>query len=135
MADFNPGKYGTPCWYELTSANIDAVKDFYKELFGWQLEQSALSPVPYDEIHLDGRAFGGMMKIDENWGPDWDKIPAHWMTYISVEDCDATVEAIKANDGTVCVPPFDIPNIGRMSVCSEPSGATFTVIRFVSPEA
>ncbi len=134
MADFNPGKNGSVCWYELTSPNIDAAKGFYKELFGWNLEQSKLSPVAYDEIHIDGCAVGGMMKIDENWGPEWEKIPSHWMTYINVDNCDATVEAIKANGGGVCVPPFDAPNVGRIAVCNEPSGATFSVIQFVSPQ-
>lgn len=134
MAEFNPGKFGSICWYELTTRSVDAAKDFYTDLFGWKLEPSKLATGIYDEIHVDGCAVGGMMKIDENWGPGWENIPSYWMTYISVEDCDATVETIKANHGDIRVPAFDVPNIGRMAVCNDPSGAAFSIIQFVSPE-
>jgi hypothetical protein len=133
MADFEPGCSGSFCWYELTTQNTDAAKPFYAELFGWKLEPSKLSPVPYDEIHIDDRAVGGMLRIDESWGENWDKIPPHWMTYITVDNCDATVEAITANGGGVCVPPFDAPNVGRIAVCNEPSGATFSIVQFAMP--
>lgn len=133
MADFEPGCNGAFCWYELTTQNTDAAKAFYQDLFGWNLSQSKLSPVPYDEIHVGEKAVGGMLKIDQAWGEGWENIPPHWMTYITVENCDATVESIKANGGAVCVPPFDAPNVGRIAVCNEPSGATFSIIQFEIP--
>ena len=133
MAEFTIPEHGTICWRELTSTNVEAAKPFYQQLFGWTIEQSQVTGnIPYSEIHIDGKAVGGMMKIDEQWGENWDKIPAHWMTYIAVDNCDETVEKIKVNGGGVCVPPFDAPNVGRMSVVNDPGGATFSVIQFVN---
>lgn len=132
MAEFNVPKHGEVCWRELTSQNIEKGKSFYQELLGWNIEQSKITDMGYSEIHVDGKAVGGMMKIDENWGENWQNIPAHWMTYIAVDNCDEIVEKIKANGGGVCVPPFDAPGVGRMSVVNDPSGATFSIIQFVS---
>ena len=134
MAEFTIPNHGTICWRELTTQNVDKAKEFYQELLGWNLARSKVSPeMDYTEIHIDDKAVGGMMQINEQWGAGWEKIPAHWMTYIAVTNCDETVENIKTNGGGVCVPPFDAPNVGRMSVVNDPSGATFSVIQFVAP--
>ena len=42
-----------------------------------------------------------------------------------------TVEKIVANGGSVRVPPFDAPGVGRMSMVMDPSGANFSIIQFV----
>jgi uncharacterized protein len=133
MAEFTIPKHGTICWRELTTQNIDKAKEFYQELLGWKLEASKVTNLQYDEIHIGEKAVGGMMQINEQWGAGWEKIPAHWMTYIAVNNCDETVEKINVNGGGVCVPPFDAPNVGRISVVNDPGGATFSVIQFVTP--
>ena len=132
MAEFTMPKNGEICWRELNSQNSAAAKEFYQELFGWQSEQSKVADVGYDEIHVDGKAVGGFMQINEQWGEDWQNIPAHWMTYVSVDNCDDTAEKVKENGGNVCVPPFDIPKVGRIAVINDPSGANFSIIQFVA---
>lgn len=132
MAEFTIPKHGEVCWRELTTQNTDAAKPFYQGLFGWNLEQSKVTSMAYDEIHVGDKAVGGIMKIDEQWGEGWENIPAHWMTYIAVENCDAAVEKINENGGNVCVPAFDAPNVGRIAVCNDPAGATFSVIQFAN---
>ena len=133
MAEFTVPPHGTVCWRELTAQKIDEARAFYGDILGWNLEQSKMTSIPYTEIHVNGQAVGGMMKIDEQWGDGWENIPAHWMTYIAVDNCDETAAKIRENGGNVCVPPFDAPGVGRMSVVSDPSGATFSVIQFVAP--
>jgi predicted enzyme related to lactoylglutathione lyase len=92
MAEFTVPKHGEICWQELTTQNLEAAKTFYHKLLDWKFEQSKLSPViEYQEIHLDGQAMGGMMQITKEWGENWEKIPAHWMTYIAVDKCDEAV--------------------------------------------
>lgn len=122
-------KHGEICWRELTTQNAEKAKSFYAELFGWNYKQSENSPMQYDQISTNGEDFGGVLQINEQWGENWQEIPSHWMTYISVDDCDATVEKIKENGGYVCVEPFDIPNVGRMSVVYDPSGANFSILQ------
>ncbi len=132
MAEFTVPKHGTICWREMTSSKVADAKPFYQQLFGWTLEQSKLSPMPYDEIHASGQAVGGMMEIDDKWGDGWENIPSHWMTYIAVDNCDSTIEKIKENGGDICVEAFDAPNVGRIAVVKDPGGATFSIIQFVS---
>jgi uncharacterized protein len=131
MAEFTIPQHGEFCWRELHTQKFDEAKTFYKEMFGWKLEQSKMSPMTYDEIHIGEKAIGGMMPINEHWGENWEKIPPHWQTYIAVDNADETVEKIKQMGGGVCVPPFDAPGVGRMSVVSDPAGATFSIIQFV----
>jgi predicted enzyme related to lactoylglutathione lyase len=128
MAEFNIPKHGEICWRELATRDLPTALDFYSKLFGWTLEQTKVTPMDYKEIHLDGVAYGGMMAIDEKWGSE--PPPSHWSTYIAVDDADETVEKITANGGTVRVPPFDAPGVGRMSMVTDPSGAGFAIIQF-----
>ncbi len=130
MAEFNIPNHGEICWRELATNDLPAALDFYSQLFGWTLQQSTVTKMNYKEIHIDGIAYGGMMAIDENWGPT--PPPSHWSTYIAVDNADDTVEKIVANGGSVRVPPFDAPGVGRMSMVADPSGAAFAVIQFVA---
>ncbi len=132
MAEFEIPGHGAVCWRELATRDLQASLEFYSKLFGWNLEQSKVTPMEYKEIHLDGKAVGGMMAIDEKWGPE--PPPSHWTTYIAVDNADETVEKIKSNGGGVRVPPFDAPGVGRMSMVTDPSGANFAIIQFVQPQ-
>ncbi len=131
MAEFEKTKHGESCWRELNSQNLDAAAEFYKGLFGWTPEKSKLTSVRYQEIHTDCKSVGDMMKINEGWGENWQKIPSDWMTCIAVEDINESVEKIKQNGGSVCVAPFEAPGTGKMSVVTDPSGIVFSVIKFV----
>ena len=131
MAQFDIPKPGEICWRELATKDLSKALEFYSALFGWKLEQTKVSQIEYKEIQIDGVAYGGMMAIDESWGPE--PPPSHWNNYIAVENADETVEKIKANGGSIKVPPFDAPGVGRMSVVADPSGAAFSVIQFAAP--
>lgn len=130
MAEFNIPAPGSICWRELRTTELDKATEFYSKMFGWTLEQSKLSPMAYKEIALDGVAYGGIMPIDENWP---EGTPSHWASYISVENCDETCDKITANGGTVHVPGFDAPGVGRMAMVADPSGAAFAVIQLEMP--
>ncbi len=131
MAEFVKPKHGEICWQELNTKNLSAATEFYKGLFGWTLEQSKTTEMIYKEIHCKDQAVGGMMEINEAWGANWEQIPSSWMTYVAVDDVNATVEKIKNNGGNVRIEPFDAPGVGRMSVVTDPRGIAFSVIQFV----
>ena len=131
MAEYEIPAPGEICWRELRSRDLPAALEFYSKLFGWTLEQSKVTPQDYKEIVVDGAAQGGMMAIDESWGPE--PPPSHWATYIAVENADETAEKIAANGGTVRVPPFDAPGVGRIAMAADPSGADFAIIQFAAP--
>jgi predicted enzyme related to lactoylglutathione lyase len=131
MAQFEIPKPGEICWRELATKDLAAALEFYTKLFGWKLEQSKVTEMNYKEIQMDGVSHGGMMEIDENWGPE--PPPSHWSTYVAVSDADETAAKITANGGSIKVPPFDAPGVGRMAMVADPSGAPFAIIQFAMP--
>lgn len=133
MAEFTIPGHGEICWNELATSDLGNAKNFYSELFGWKLEQSKVSPMEYTEIHSGEKAVGGMMQIDENWGDN--PPPPHWTMYVAVENADETTEKIKAMGGTIIHGPFDAPNVGRMAMALDPSGAKFSIIQFTEPSS
>ena len=131
MAEFNKPKHGEICWRELTTHNLETAAGFYRDLFGWKIEQSRLSPMEYQEIHADDRAVGGMMQINEGWGEDWQKIPAAWTSYVAVDDIAESIEKIKKFGGSICIEPFDAPGVGKLAYILDPRGIHFSIVQFL----
>ncbi|MDX2194216.1 MAG: VOC family protein [Gemmatimonadales bacterium] len=120
------GEPGSMCWSELATRDAAQAIAFYTGLVPWTPKASSTSPAPsYTEWLLDGASIGGMLPMSAEWG---DMAP-HWMTYIMVDDADATCAAIRAAGGSVPHGPFDAPGVGRLAVCADPQGAHFSVIR------
>jgi hypothetical protein len=57
-------------------------------------------------------------------------VPAHWGVTFAVDDADAIAARAAELGGGVVVPPFDAPWV-RMTVITDPQGATFTASKFV----
>ena len=128
-------KHGQFCWNELATTNAEECRKFYSELFGWKFKSGDVEGIAYNEISLgDEKQFGGMWEMNEQCGGGngADKAgempPSHWMSYIAVDDVDESVAKVWELGGKVCVPPTDIPNVGRFSVINDPTGATFSLI-------
>jgi predicted enzyme related to lactoylglutathione lyase len=66
---------------------------------------------------------GGLMKAPEPG------MPAQWLPYVVVEDVEATVAKAVKLGGKVCKAGFDIPEVGRIAVLSDPEGAVFGLIK------
>ncbi len=54
-------------------------------------------------------------------------IPAHWATYITVDNIEKTLEKVVAAGGTVVQPPHSIPGSGRTAAAQDPSAAVFAL--------
>lgn len=61
---------------------------------------------------------------------DQPDVPAHWSVTFAVDNADATAERAAQLGGRVIVPPLDAPFV-RMTVITDPQGATFTASQFV----
>jgi predicted enzyme related to lactoylglutathione lyase len=120
------GEPGSLCWNELSTPDIDKASAFYGGLFNWTANTKS-EPMPYTEWHRAGQEHpvGGAMKME---GEMWKGILPHWMVYFSVADADASANKAKELGGTICVPPTDIPRVGRFSVIEDPQGASFSII-------
>lgn len=116
---------GTLNWNELITRDIDAAKHFYAGVFGWEADTTEAGPTTYTEWKLRGRRVGGMLQMNDDWPDD---IPAHWMAYFAVADCDETSAKATALGATVRVEPTNIPDVGRFALLVDPHGAQFSVI-------
>ncbi len=112
------------CWVELASRNGQDAKTFYASALGWESRRDAMPDFEYTQWSVEDVPFGGMMEMTEEWG----SMPAHWMLYFAVEDCDEAADKATKLGAKVCVPPTNIPDVGRFSVISDPQGGFFSVI-------
>ena len=94
-------------------------------LFGWTKNARHMDFGEYVIFEKGDSMKAGMMKTPKEWGP----IPPHWLVYFAVDDCDATAAKAKSLGARVGVEPFDVENVGRMSILADPQGAGFAVIR------
>jgi predicted enzyme related to lactoylglutathione lyase len=112
------------CWNELVTPNPEDSIRFYGDLFDWEFRRTDEEESVYYEVLNQGRANGGVIEMTEEWG----SLPPHWMPYISVFDCDATLEKATKLGGSVDMDPVDIAP-GRFSVVVDPQGAAITVMQ------
>lgn len=127
-------KHGEFCWTEIATTNLEASKTFYTEVFGWNFHQSENSDInmQYLEFGLEGSSgdasrCGGMYEMNaEMCGGTIP--PAHFSTYIAVEDVDDAAGKAFDLGGKIVVPPMDIPQVGRFCVVEDPTGGKFSMI-------
>ena len=114
---------GTPCWVDLGTPDLDASVEFYGGLLGWDIPETenAEQTGGYRLALLNGKSTAGMMPLMQEGQP-----PA-WMTYISVDDTDATAAAAGEAGGSVIAEPIDVMELGRMAVIADPEGAVFGI--------
>jgi len=115
---------GVPCWIDTTQPDPAAAADFYRDLFGWELEDvmPPESPIRYYVARLGGGQVGAVGSQGEG-GPR----PATWNTYVWVDDAGETAEKVRAAGGTVIMEPGDVGDSGRMAIFADPEGAAFCV--------
>ena len=129
MADKPMPKHGEFCWNELMTTDAGGAREFYTSLFGWGVEEMSMGPAGVYTLWRTGETqAGGMMAMV---GPNWEgkNIPPHWMSYVAVDDVDAAAAHAAELGGAVCVPPTDIPGIGRFAVLNDPQGATLSIFK------
>ena len=118
---------GQASWHELMTTDWRAAMKFYEAVFHWQpTEQMDMGEMgAYTMFVNNGMPVGGIMPTV---GEHAD-VPPHWSTYIAVADVDAAAGRVTSLGGTVMVPAFDVPTIGRMSLCQDPQGAVFWLFK------
>ncbi|HLW91484.1 MAG TPA: VOC family protein [Roseiarcus sp.] len=115
--------HGTFVWFELNTDNVAKAKDFYAKTLGWTYSEMPGPAGAYTIIHSGETMIGGMVA---NMAPPG--TPPHWFDYIEVDDVDKRAAAFGSSGGGVLRPPFDIPNVGRIAIVKDPSGAVVGII-------
>jgi predicted enzyme related to lactoylglutathione lyase len=113
----------TFCWDELLTSDPKAATAFYKGLFGYTVSDKDMGPM--GTYHLLNRGDIQTAGIMKNPSP----IAPHWITYVAVENVDATAKRVAPLKGKVLAQPMDIPGIGRFAVIGDRQGAAIAIFQ------
>lgn len=114
-------------WHEVMTSDLGAAKSFYTSLFGWSAQDMQMPTGPYTVFTKGGEQVGGCMTVPQHEGKP--VCPPHWLSYLRVDDVDATVAKARTLGARVDVAGMDVPGVGRFAILGDPSGATFAVYR------
>ena len=111
---------GTFSWAELATSDAGAAKSFYTEVFGWDYDDA---PIPDGSVYSmalrDGKRVAALFGSDQQ--------PPHWNCYVTVASADEAAAKAAEEGGTVVAEPFDVMDVGRMAVFTDPVGAALAV--------
>ena len=117
-------------WNERLTRDIERTKRFYERTIGWTFEPMAMDGgQTYWCAIAEGKPAAGLFPLTS---PEFDGVPEGWMAYLAVDDVDARVESALAEGARLMRPIFDVPDVGRFAILSEPGGAG---IGWVTPVA
>jgi hypothetical protein len=106
---------GTFSWAELATSDADAAKAFYSRVFGWEYDDNPIGDGQvYSMARRDGGHVAAVFSSDE---------PPHWNCYVTVASVDEATARAGGHGGQVLAEPFDVMDVGRMSVIADPTGA------------
>jgi predicted enzyme related to lactoylglutathione lyase len=107
---------GTFSWAELATSDAGAAKSFYASLFGWDYDDN---PIPdgqvYSVARRDGKRVAALFASDQ---------PPHWNCYVTVDSVDDAAARAPDAGGAVAAEPFDVMDVGRMAVITDPTGGS-----------
>lgn len=132
----------------LATGDLEAARLFYGSVFGWRVlgvgeSFQAWALAAYGD-HLEQLQPGNRQRTAEMGVPGFedvvasidplqDGVPAHWSVTFTVDNADEIAARAKELGGDVLAAPFDAPWV-RMTVLSDPQGATFVASQFVPPD-
>lgn len=118
--------HGEIAWNELATSDVGSVTGFYGDLLGWEAKAW---PMPGGGTYWVWRRnetdLAGAFQME---GPQFEGKSPQWVVYITVDDCDAACEKVGALGGKVMQPPFDVPEVGRVAMVADPTGAVFGIM-------
>jgi predicted enzyme related to lactoylglutathione lyase len=77
------------------------------------------------EFQVDGTSIAGATEMNPMVPAE---VPSYWQVYFNVDDVDATHRIAVEAGARELLPPIDFPG-GRMSILSDPQGASFGLMR------
>jgi len=115
---------GTFSWIELGTSDAAGARAFYTGLFGWSVNEFPMGEMgTYTIFQKDGKDAAAMYQI----GPQQQGMPPNWLSYIEVASADEATEQARELGGNVVHGPFDVYDMGRMTLLADPQGAMFAM--------
>ena len=122
--------------FEIPADDIEKLKKFYGDLFGWKIEKFPgpsvyymLQTVPVDDKMMPIRAGvnGGLFPKKDARDPAM----AKQINYILVESVDEYSKKIEALGGKIKFPKMEIPGLGWWALVLDPEGNYFGILEYM----
>lgn len=113
---------GSIGWHELHTSDYEQALDFYERMFGWSKDMvHEMGPMRYQLFKTSGLPVGGMLTDSQSPHP-------YWLYYFVVDDIDAGLQRIIANNGTVLAGPIEVPGGAWIVNAQDPQGGIFALV-------
>ncbi len=109
--------------FEIPAENVEKIKKFYSDVFGWKIEKSPMpmdywiiQTVPIDEKGMPMRPGinGGIFRKENK--------QLRPVNYISVESVDDGISKVKSAGGKIIQPKTTISGVGSFAIALDPEG-------------
>ena len=118
------GVDGALCWADLMTTDVARARQFYSDLFGWEIAPEHQDPSGYLHIKNGADFIGGMPPVGPQPG-----VPSHWMLYFQASDCDAAAAKAKSAGGNIYYGPTTMEGVGRWAIVADPQGAVLAIFQ------
>jgi len=112
--------HGNFHWNELMSRDVERAKKFYQNTIGWSFDAMPMENGQYWIAKIGDKPVAGIFPLTS---PHFDGVPEGWMSYLAVDNVDARTAKAIAAGAKLMRPIFDVPNVGRIAILTEPGGA------------
>lgn len=126
MSQTDKPAVGTMAWIDLTVDDAEGIRDFYRDVVGWQpapVEMGGYSDFTMNIPGTEDPTAGICHKRGTNAG-----LPSCWMVYITVADIEQSVARCRELGGEILVGPKAMGRHGRYCVIRDPAGAAAALI-------
>jgi predicted enzyme related to lactoylglutathione lyase len=106
---------------ELNTPDLAKAKTFYSTLFGWEFQDNDMGTMIYSTFKPDEGPGGGITSFPGG-NPGW-------LSYVGVKDINESTEKARSLGATILIGPQEIPNIGWMTVMTDPTGCTIAIFQ------
>ena len=129
--------------FEIHATDVDTLKKFYSDVFGWEMQQMGTEYGNYVVIktgpgpdELAGKPFdmktvginGGMMKVNAPRPPQGVG-PNAFVCIVGVDNIDTYMEKAKKAGGVMHMDKMHVPHVGHVAYFADPSGNLFGMIQ------
>lgn len=127
MSDPQHHQPGTIIGFDLTVPDAEAIRDFYAAVVGWRSEPFDMGGYAdyFMQAPESGQTVAGIVHAR---GENAD-LPPQWLTYIVVDDLDASLERCRDGGGTVVTAVKGGDGGARYCVIQDPAGAFLALMQ------
>ena len=107
-------------WFEISTTEAKAVREFYADLFGWNLQVVEEANYALVDTGVEGAIGGG---IGEAQGAN------QVMFYIEVDDPQAYLDRIEKAGGRTVIPVTEMPDLVTFAQFADPKGNVVGLVK------